>query len=136
MNELQIKAILAGLAFGIWPLVMNRSGLVGNVSSMAFGLIATLGVLPFALRSMGGSFPTANWTAVVIAGLIGACGLLFFNGMLAKATPQNVGLMFVTMIVVQTAIPALYQVVMNGELSLRKAAGFALAFASAYLLVK
>ena len=136
MNDLQIKAMLAGLAFGIWPLVMNKSGLNGNVSSAAFTLVALAGVLPFALKSMGGSLAGANWILVIIAGLIGACGLLLFNGMLAGATPKNVGTLFVAMIVVQTAIPALYQVGNDGHLSVQKAVGFVAAFVAAVLLTR
>lgn len=136
VNDLQIRAMLAGVAWGIWPLVMNKSGLNGNVSSAAFSVVVLLSVLPFALGSMGGALATANWTAVIIAGLCGAGGMLMFNGMLAKATPQNVGVLFVTMMVVQMAIPALYQVVKDGNLSVSKAIGFAAAFVAAVLLTR
>jgi len=47
-----------------------------------------------------------------------------------------VSTLFVLMIVVQTAVPAVYQVIMNGGLSLTKGLGFALAAIAAVLLVK
>ena len=135
MNELYVKSILAGIMFGIWPLLMNRSGLSGNVSSAVFSAIVFLGILPFAVMTSGATLATANWVMVIVAGCLGAIGLLFFNGMLARATSQNVGSLFVTMLVVQISLPALYQVVILGQVSPRKIAGFLAAVLTAILLV-
>lgn len=38
MNELQLRAVIAGVLFAVWPLVMNRSGVSGNLASGAFAL--------------------------------------------------------------------------------------------------
>lgn len=134
--NLQLKAILAGVFFGIWPLFMNRSGLSGNVSSVFFCLTALIGVLPFALYSNGFALPPANWTMVALAGLFAAAGLLFFNGMLASASQQNIGTLLVFVFVVQIAIAALYQIVMSGRLPLDKACGYVAAVVAAYLLLR
>ncbi|MGC9605762.1 MAG: hypothetical protein ABSF56_03375 [Minisyncoccia bacterium] len=114
---------------------MNKSGLNGNVSAMAFAGLVLLFVSPFALSNIG-DLSNTKWLMVVGAGLFGALGVMSFNGMLAKATPQAVSTLFVLMIVVQTAVPAVYQVIMNGGLSLTKGLGFALAAIAAVLLVK
>lgn len=135
MNELQIRAVLAGVLFGIWPLLMNRSGLNGNVSSAVFSLACLAGTLPFALWSMGNSLATANWPIIAVAGVLGALGLLFFNGMLAKATSEKVGTLIVLAIVAQISIPALYQVVTNGGLTVSRGIGFAAAVLAAFLLL-
>ena len=135
MNKLQIFSVLAGICFGIWPLFMNRSGLTGNVSSAAFCLVALIGVLPFAIKSGSNSLATASWLMVVLAGLFGALGLLFFNGMLAKASMKTVGSLFVLMTVVQIAIPAIYQVIITGRLPLGKLTGFIAAVIAALLLL-
>lgn len=136
MNDLYMKAILAGVLFGIWPLFMNRSGLNGNVSSAAFCLAALAGVAPFAIYSNGLSLPNANWLMVILAGAAGAVGLLFFNGMLASASLQNVGALFVLTTVAQVTVAASYQVVMSGHLSLDKIGGYIAAVAAAYLLLR
>ncbi len=52
MGELQFKAIVAGVFFGIWPLLMNKSGLSGNVSSAVFGLGVLMIVAPFAFYEL------------------------------------------------------------------------------------
>jgi hypothetical protein len=57
-----------------------------------------------------------------------------FNGMLAKATPQNVSTLFVMMIIVQTSLPAIYNVVMNGGMTAIKGVGFVLVIIAAVLL--
>jgi hypothetical protein len=135
MNSLQIKAALAGVFFGLWPLFMNRSKMTGNVSSAFFSLIVFVCVLPFALGGLK-SMDGINWKMVAAAGIAGAIGVLFFNGMLAKATKENVGMLFVIMIVVQTTIPAMNYAIMNGGMSPSKIIGFVMAFTAAILLTR
>lgn len=135
MGKLQGLAVMAGVFFGIWPLLMNRSGLSGNVATAAFTAIVLIGVVPFAFASGGASLGSANWTAVALAGALGALGLLSFNGMLAGASTAAVGQLFVLMTVVQIAIPAIYHVVMTGDIQLTKLAGFAAAIVAAFLLL-
>lgn len=135
MDSLQVKALLAGLFFGLWPLLMNKSGLSGNVSAMAFSGLVLVFVTPFAIGDIG-HMMNIRWMMVVGAGLFGAVGVMCFNGMLAKATPQSVSTLFVLMIVVQTAVPAIYQAIINGGVSLTKGVGFALAAIAAVLLCK
>ncbi len=134
MTDLHYKAILAGLFFGIWPILMNRSGLPGNVSSAAFSLGVAVIVLPFALRQAYTVSFSPVWLMVIGACVTGALGILFFNGMLSKTTPETVGTLFVLMIVVQVSVPAVNQIIMNGELTLKTGAGFAAAIIAAFLL--
>lgn len=139
MDSLQIKALLAGVFFGLWPLFMNKSGLNGLMSPMFFALIALTCVLPFGLRRIATNpedLVHVGWTMVILAGVFGAAGTIFFNDMLAKATPQSVGTLFVLMIVVQISIPAIYSAVMNGGVSPSKAIGFALAAVASILLIR
>jgi hypothetical protein len=134
MNELTIKMGLAGALFGAWPLIMNKSGLDGMSSAAVFTTVIALIVVPLALRA---GFTTAGsnlWLAVA-AGCAGAIGLLLFNDVLSKATPPTVSRLFIIMIIVQTAVPALYHVVMNGELTFKTGLGFAAAAVTAILLV-
>jgi bacteriorhodopsin len=131
--ELQIKAIVAGILFGIWPLMMNRSGLAGNMSAVVMTGVSLICVTPFALSNMG-NLANANWFMGIGAGVVAAIGIMSFNGMLAKATPQNVSALFVMMIVVQTVLPAVYNILMNGGMTLTKGAGFVFAIIAAVLL--
>lgn len=136
MNEMQVKAVIAGIFFGIWPLFMNRSGLNGNVSSLFYGAAALIGILPFALYSNGFAIPVANWTMVVCAGAFGAIGLLLFTGVLSTATPQNIGTLFVLVNVMQVVVAGTYQAYMSGHLATDKGLGYLAAALAAYLLLR
>ena len=135
MNELHLRAVLAGVFFGAWPLLMNRSGLTGNVSAAVFALGALIVVSPFAFYEFSGGAVSVVWTMAIGACILGGLGLLSFNGMLSKATPETIGSLFVLTTVVQIAIPALYQVINSGGLTVSKAIGFAGAILVAFLLV-
>lgn len=136
MTELQIRALVAGFFFGIWPLLMNRSGLSGNVSAAVFGGSSLLVVLPFALYGLDTTrLAQANWWFALSAGAVGAIGIMTFNGGLAMATKATVGTFFVLMMMVQIAVPAIYQVLQDGVTG-SKLLGFAFAGAAAYFLSK
>lgn len=134
MNELHVKAVLAGLFFGIWPLLMNRSGLTGNISSAVFALGVLVIVSPFAVYDFYTTELNTVWMFAVGACVFGGLGLLNFTGMLSKATSQTVGSLFVIMLLVQMATPALYQVLQDGELTVSKAIGLAAAVLAVFLL--
>ncbi len=136
MNSLQVKALIAGIFWGLWPLLMNRGGMNGNASSVLFALIALIFVAPFSWGTWG-NMADVKWPLVIGAGVLGAIGLLFFNSMLAKAPKESVGALFVVMIVTQTAMPTIYDIFVNdGHASPSKIAGFVLAAASAVFLLK
>jgi hypothetical protein len=137
MSDLYMKAVLAGLFFGIWPLLMNKSRLGGNISSVAFCVGVFIVVSPFAIRSFNQSaLSNIDWKMVVAAVICGGIGLLSFNGMLAKAILKNVSSLFVVALVVQIAVPALYQVYLTRGISPTKGLGFAAAAISAFLLLR
>jgi hypothetical protein len=135
LESLEIKSVIAGILFGLWPLLMNRSGLSGNLITFVFAAVVLLCVLPFAASSLH-DIGNAHWVWAVGGGILGAIGLIAFNTVLSKATPQTVGTFFVLMIIVQTAIPAVYQGIMNGGLPFTKIAGFVFAGIAAFLLLK
>lgn len=137
MNRLQVMSLLAGLFFGLWPLLMSRSGLSGNVSSMAFAGLVFIFVTPFAIGNIASiDASSVKWTLVVGAGLLGAVGVMCFNGMLAGAERKDLGTLFVLMIVVQTAVPTVYDAIINRGMSPTKGAGVLLAAIAAVLLCK
>ena len=113
LAEVYIRALLAGVFFGIWPLFMNRSGLPGNASAMVFALGSGLLVAWFGIFELRATTVSIAWTMVLAACVTGAAGLVNFNTMLYKSTPQEVGSLFVTMIMVQIAVPLIYQIVIK-----------------------
>ncbi len=137
MTEVQVRAILAGLFFGIWPIVMSWTGLKGNASAAAFSGITFLIVIPLALQ--GTSFADlaqANWKFALLAGLTGALGVIAFNGGLAITNKYTVSTFFITMIAVQIMVPAVYKVFATRFVTPEQLIGFTLAMSATYLLNK
>lgn len=135
MESLDIKAIVSGILFGIWPLLMNRSGLSGNLSTLVFATVVLVCVFIVSFGSIKNiTITSLPWA--MGAGIVGALALLVFNSILAKATPQAVGTFIVLMIIAQITIPATYQAILNGGLPVSKIAGFVLAAVAAILLLK
>lgn len=126
MSKLQFLSAFAGVCFGIWPLFFNRSGVQGHAASAVYTIGVLACLLPFSLGKLGYSFSSANWAMLAPACLIGSLGLLTFNNMLTKATQFEVAALFIIMVVVQTMVPALYDVFQNG-ITANKLIGFALA---------
>lgn len=135
MNELYVRSLIAGVCFGLWPLLMNRSGLTGGLSAAVFSFGTLIIISPFALYEFHGASINIIWIMAIGACVFGALGLLSFNGMLSKATKENVGSLFVLMVVVQIATSAIYKIISIGGLTVSKAIGFAAAILAAFLLI-
>lgn len=133
MTTLHLQAMLSGLLFGIWPLLINRSGLRGTFSAFVISATLCACAAPIVLADVRG-FADAKWSIAIAGALIAAAGMLAFNSMLAKADQQSVSALFVLMIVVQSAVPAAYQAFQAGGITLTRGIGFALAIAAAALL--
>ncbi len=135
MESLDVKAVVSGILFGIWPLLMNRSGLSGNLSTLVFATVVLACVFVVSFSSLQNiTITSLPWA--IGAGIVGAFALLVFNSILAKATPQAVGTFIVLMIVAQIVVPATYQAILNGGLPFSKIAGFVFATIAAILLLK
>ena len=134
MKNPYILPAFTGVLFGCWPLLMNRSGLSGNLSAAVFTLLAFVLLLPFAIYDGMQTAYTAKWWYAIAASICAAAGLLLFSAMLAKTTPQEVGLQFITMMLVQIAVLAVYYVLLTRDFAPRRLLGFALAGVVVYLL--
>ena len=130
----QVKAILSGICFGLWPLIMNKSGLKGSLSSVLMCGVSFLILLPMAIK--GFDISNVNMFYGVLASVVASIGIMFFNDMLSHATPQNVSMFIVTMILFQISIPAIYYIFQNGVIGYTKAIGFLLAIIAIILINK
>lgn len=133
MNDSTLKMIVAGILFGMWPLLMNKSNLNSTTSTVMFAIMVLIFVVPAGVYH-GLTFTDSKWWFAILAGGFGALGLLVFNSGLSEVSQKNVSKMFIFMIVVQIVVPALYHVYVNGGLTLRTASGFAAAILTAILL--
>ncbi|MES3004528.1 MAG: hypothetical protein V4690_00275 [Patescibacteria group bacterium] len=134
MTDFQIKAVVAGFCFGVWPLIMNKSGLSGGMSSVVLTIIVLM-VVGSASWSELGKVANVNWIVVVTASIISGIGLLMFNRGIAITAAQEVSVFFLTVLLAQMLVPALYHVFQNG-ISTYKLIGFGCAALAAYFLNK
>ena len=134
MNNLYLRCVLAGILFGAWPLFMNRSKLTAGIAVAVLSLGSFLCALPLASRELN-SLAGANWLIAIVSAIAGGLGSLIFNSVLTKTTPQKVGSLFIFMILAQIITPAIYDIVINNNLPIKKALGFIAALAAAILLV-
>jgi predicted membrane-bound spermidine synthase len=101
MDPLYLKAVLAGLCFGLWPLFMNKSGLNSVEASAALSLFLLAVVAPFLLVNGLQQLSTIRWQMALPACLFDALGLLAFNSLLSSASSAQAGSAFVIVTVVQ-----------------------------------
>ena len=135
LDHLSVRAMLTGISFGIWPLLMNRSGLSGNVSSLVLVVVMLGCILPFSVGDLGSIIgPDIKWTFAIGASFFGAAGILLLNNILAVATPQRVSPLLVLAFVLQMVVPAVYHVIVTSGVTLTKGTGFAFAITAAILL--
>ncbi|HZC97897.1 MAG TPA: hypothetical protein VE267_17545 [Bradyrhizobium sp.] len=134
MDPLYLKAILAGLCFGVWPLFMNKSGLNSVEASAALSLFLLAIATPFLLVNGVQQLSTIRWQMVLPACLFDALGLLALNSLLSSASSAQAGSAFVIVTVVQVAVPAAYLALLGGGLTPRSGMGLVAAAIAVYLL--
>ena len=161
MNPLQIKAVVPGILFGLWPLLMARSGLDGYGQAAVFAGSTYLGVLPFFIIRINAGW--ASSVSIIItaaasfllllkivstaytdlkmpwayaAGVSAGMGLLLFTEVLAKSTRETIGSLFVIMVLAQICIPAIYQLTAPGNFKMSKIIALIIAVIVSYYLGK
>src|ERR1700730_16046478 len=91
MDVLYLKAIVSGICFGLWPLFMNKSGLISAEASAALSLFLLAVVSPFLLVNGIPQFSVVKWQMAVPACVFDALGLLALNSLLASASSGQTG---------------------------------------------
>lgn len=131
-NELLVRAIVSGVMFGVWPLVLSRSGLNGNVSTAIIAVIGLTIVSTFAVRDFDPvKFLESRWLLWLLAGVLAGCAIMIFNGGLAVAG-DDVAMFFVVNLIMQITVTAIYDAFVKGP-SASKIVGFILVGIAAYL---
>jgi tellurite resistance protein TehA-like permease len=140
MNNVTMTMV-AGIMFGIWPIILKKSGLEGTVASLVYTLGVFFLILLYLFVWEGRimdreTIVKSHWLPVVPAVIIGAIGLVMFNTVIARADGKQVGQLFALMIVAQICIPAGYDVYMNGNMTVSKILGYIAAVIAAILLFR
>jgi len=133
MSQAQIQVLLAGIAFGAWPLIYNRGGVHWSIGLLTMTVVTLTMMIPI-MYMYGVPRPSWQWGFPAMAGVVVTIGLFFFNDMLQKTPATEVAPLVVLTIVVQIAVTLVYHLSVNGHFSMLKLVGFALAVGAAFCL--
>lgn len=133
---MNIFSILAGLMFGLWPLIMKKSGLTPMANAFTLTIVSLAVYLPF-IRPMDYQttrFLTVGFGLAVVAGILNGLGTIAFQKMVTNkevAIATGVMLVILTQVVV-TAVGGrlFYADLFTGK----KVGGVAAAAVAVYLL--
>lgn len=131
----QTKAILAGFFFGLYPLMLKHSKLSGNMTSLLFTFAVFAVIVPFAWKELG-TIHNTFWPAIIGAGVASGFGMLCMTSMLAQTPQERIGMLILSMIVTQSVVTVIFQIVIDKGVTLTKIIGFACAGIAIILLNK
>lgn len=134
MSERALLSAVAGICFGLWPLVMNRVRLDPFATVIIFLVGSLLFASPAAFFGNWSGITGGQLRVAAIACAISAVGTICFNRMLATTTVGDVANMLLLMLVVQVAVPA--AVLLRNGASARQVTGLAAAAIAIVLLGK
>ncbi|MDB5259041.1 MAG: hypothetical protein JWO73_249 [Candidatus Taylorbacteria bacterium] len=135
MNQLQKLSVIAGIFFGIYPMLLSQGKASPFLSATMFTFVVWAFVSMFGaneLREMG----KTNWKMIVGAGVASGIGMLCFCGVLSKASKSEVAKLIVLMTIVQIVTTAIWKSIESKSMSLRECLGYATAAVTVALLSK
>ncbi|HEU5115001.1 MAG TPA: hypothetical protein VFT82_04525 [Candidatus Paceibacterota bacterium] len=130
-----LMVIIAGACAGSWPLIMQKSGLSGAPAAIVYS-VCSLAVALILFAAAKGSAGTApiNWWVALAAGLLAAAALVLLSFVIGKTSPGQLSLLYIVMILVQVAVPAIFFAFTNGKITLQQVLGLMAALLAAFLL--
>lgn len=135
MDKNQFQAIFAGICFGLYPLLLNKCRVNGNIMVAVFSLGVALFIIPFALSQVK-NLANTDWRMLIGASMISAVGMMFMTRFLSGNSQASIGLLIILMVVTQALVTAIYQICMDGSASITRVLGFGCAIVSIVLLNK
>lgn len=130
-----LKALLAGIFFGIYPLFMNKSGLHGSATAFAFGIGLFLLAAPFAFMSSSNA-ADIKWPLVIFFVILACTGVLMYTSAIASVDKKDVSTLIMLLVISQTVVATGMYAMLNSSLSPMKFTGFILAGVAAVMLIK
>lgn len=114
---------------------MNKSGLAGNPAAVVLSTVCALFILPFSIGGWKNPDTDIRWKLVLGACIVSAVALMLFNGMIARAKPDNISILFVLVLASEMIAPVLYQIYLTGGLSSARSLGLLLIVIGGVLLI-
>jgi len=137
MNKTLIFALTAGLSFGIWPIIMQRSGLNGYMQAFIFSVTLMLMTSVPAMTDYG-EVKSVKWSLAIIASVIAGFGTMFYTSSIARAfsMKQSLAMVILAQILVQTMVPVIIEAVQTKSIGMQRVIGCMLAITSLVFLTR
>ncbi len=134
MNKPILLTLVAGALFGVWPLIMNKSGFNGYMAAVVFG--SCVAFAGFVAQMVFQSDPTHPifMRRAVLAGIIGAVGTLCYTAAFSQPGKIDLATLVVLQVVMQVMVPAIYQAISTKSMSINTLIGFGLALSGTLVL--
>jgi drug/metabolite transporter (DMT)-like permease len=137
MKNLQILAAIAGICFGLWPIVANKSGVKPYGAALIISAVGFIFIIPMCMMTGGiQSIKMGNWKMLILAGVISTVGFLCINESMSKVDVKRVSELIMILLLVDAVVQGGNHLLTNGGLSLSKLAGFLLGGIAIWLLIK
>ena len=133
MNKFQVDAVIAGVMFGLYPLLLSRSEAKSNINATLFSFVVAVCILPFAIAQVK-SIDVSDCKWIIGAGMLSAIGLVCMSNFITSSSKNSIGLLIILMIVVQASVTATYQIIMDRGISPTRLLGFVFAAVAIILL--
>lgn len=134
LRNVYVEVVLAGIAAGAWPLVMQKSGLIGAPVALLCGLVALIAATVLIIASGGAqaqSQPIIWWIALG-AGFLSVLPFLLLGDVIGRTSPTNLSILYVLLLIIQISIPAIFYGIVHG-VTLKQGIGFIAAITAALL---
>ena len=135
MSDPRVLAALAGICFGFWPMLQNRSGVDGSWATAVMAGIAIVAMIPSMATQGLPSTTTGGWTLLSTAGFIQAIGIFAMASLAIKVPGAELPKFLMIAYVIQACVPPAIQLSAGGMTPWR-AAGFVSGAFTIYALTR
>lgn len=133
-----VMSLLAGLAFGLWPILMRKGNVEGVMQSLLLSSFSVFAVVVFHLWSPPQTSGIKPIYAIAGA-IVATVGIFLYTIALSKAVESKMTISTVVLlqIIVQAMVPVLCQIILEGVgISKVKIAGLIFSLIAMICLVK
>ena len=135
-NNPWILVAIAGIGFGLWPIMARWSRMTPSLTgiAVALGTLFTVAILSVYLNRQPISAPS-TWTVPFVAGLINGCGFVAFTKLTTNPVwPSGYSSAALILMILVVSVGGI--VVFKEPISITKVAGLILGITAIFLLTK
>jgi drug/metabolite transporter (DMT)-like permease len=137
-NQTVVLSVIAGIAFGLWPMLMRKGNVGGLMQSLILSSFTVITVVVLNILYPPQALNVKPLFAIA-GGIVATIGVVFYTTALSKANELKINLSTIVLlqIIMQVMVPVLFQVILDGVgISKEKLAGIFFGVLAIICLVK